>query len=341
MGIASKQKKIECTHARLLGASGQRRCGLTLVELLVTISIIALLIAILFPSLSRLREQANRVKCAANLRQIGMAMQTYAGMEKNGGYPRTLFDGSATPATDYSNIGFSIGAEPVSSFTTIARGGPHGNSVGASFFLLLKTMDLSPETFICPSSNATRGFQTASVQDSSNFGGWNNTANLTDIHVPAGYAIPDCSYSYQNPFPSASALQAGFKWNNTISSDFAIAADVNPGKSGIAGRSGGVETVAPGAPQGADSNPPDTCQYWGNSSNHKFQGQNVLYGDGHVEFQTTCFCGPFRTGTLNYRDNIYTSTYGIHASTGIGGSALPNSSPQDTLDSSLQPSQVH
>jgi prepilin-type N-terminal cleavage/methylation domain-containing protein len=59
------------------GKSVEAEPGFTLIEVLVVVAIIALLTAILLPSLHNAREQAKRTECTSNLHQIGVSLHTY------------------------------------------------------------------------------------------------------------------------------------------------------------------------------------------------------------------------------------------------------------------------
>ncbi len=63
--------------------SSKRHTAFTLIELLVVVSIIALLISILLPSLKKAREQAKRVVCNSSLKGVATAGNTYAASDRN------------------------------------------------------------------------------------------------------------------------------------------------------------------------------------------------------------------------------------------------------------------
>ncbi|QOV92323.1 DUF1559 domain-containing protein [Humisphaera borealis] len=280
-----------------LGSRQRWMVGFTLVELLVVIGIIALMISILLPSLGRAREQATRIRCAANLRQLGLAMQTYSLAEPNGSYPRTKYDPSKKQML-LDNAGYLVPA-------TFGNSGYVGeNNVPASLFLLMKTQKLSPQMFLCP---ATEGV--AYPEDPKQSSNWKT--------IPL-----QMTYSLASAFPSAaSPATSRLQWKNTLGAEFALIADINPGTRG--GTNPPNNTVAP--PHTASP----SAMAAANSNNHGNTGQNVLYADGHAEFQNTPYAGEFRSNGI--RDHIYT------AGTGDGGITSELAMPVDAHDSVLLP----
>jgi competence protein ComGC len=74
----------------------RRVAGFTIVEMMVSLSIIALMIALMVPLLGRTKEAANRLMCASNLRQIGVGLSLY-GSNHRDRLPSTVFARGASP----------------------------------------------------------------------------------------------------------------------------------------------------------------------------------------------------------------------------------------------------
>lgn len=272
-----------------------RRRGLGLADLLVVVGLIPLAFVVMLACQRHQGEGANRVKCASNLRQIGQAYLLYAN-ENHGAYPRTTFVGGEVVRPVWGT-----GAPATQPF---ASDGPQPNDVTAAAFLLLRTQEITPEVFTCPYSNAERW----------DFGGGSNTAmNWSNWEGAAGVKL-HLSYSFANPYPDDAAVGAGYKLTSNITPEFAIAADMNPG------------TVNGSNVLNVTSVSSTSAMKLGNSRNHDQDGQNVLYGDGHVEFQQNPFCGVMR-------DNIYARKA---SSSGFDSSEICNS-PLNADDSVLLP----
>jgi prepilin-type processing-associated H-X9-DG protein len=267
------------------------RNGFTRTEAIVVGVVIVLVIAFLV--ILRLRQDtvSKRVDCFNNLRQIGQGLLLYAN-ENRGQYPRVrksmLGDGGQEP--DPKPV-YGTGAAATQPF---ADDGPAPNDVTAALFLLARTQGIIPERFVCPSSsNKPDDYTPQNVAQRSNF---------TDYRK-------NLSYSYANPYPSIAAIGSGYKLNFTISAEFAVAADKNPGSAD------GSDVLSP------KKDSPVAEIRKANSKIHRGDGQNVLFGDGHVEFASTSFCG------VN-RDNIYAT-----------GDGKINASPADANDSILLPAE--
>ena len=280
--------------------------GLTLLEVVVTIVIIMVLLAILMPMHGRRYGPHRRVVCGTNLKGLGTAQVVYANdyddkyaIQGGDGAPAwtTATDEVFNPDKDWSKA--------------------KGITVGASLYLLVREADVSPKSFVCPSSSdkAYDGAGTGRDIDITQI--WDFGMFTTDrvkkrddgignTHGPKNHV----SYSYQMPYgPKGGAGR--YAADGTKPASYAVMADKNPwydpkltadtvdaenwvSKVAELTEDWGGQTVLKYLTQVANSEP------------HDRDGQNVMFGDGHNAYEK-------RTDVGVKHDNIYTRR-------GVGGS---------------------
>ena len=236
----------------------KKSSGFTLIELLVVVAIIALLIAILLPSLGKAREMAKRSVCAANLKAVGQDFVLY-GAQWNDYLPDNADSGTGRWMHDEASSvmeliqGIAAGSNSTLSATSIRR------------------------VFFCPS-------YTNKDVDS----GWTASATRTQLgYALFNYRSPGGSYAVFVPPPPAAPLRAYPILNyQRKMTPKAQGSEMELGLDEIIAYTGAGVPYA--GPNGQDSDFTGAGKT-ANSTNHlkddKPAGANDLFMDGHVAWR--------------------------------------------------------
>jgi prepilin-type N-terminal cleavage/methylation domain-containing protein len=252
-----------------------RRKGFTLIELLVVVAIIALLIGILLPSLSRAREVANRTICSSNLAGIYKAMYTYSTTNKDK-FPKWQSAGTTVKCTGFLDLTTRNSPSSTTSGRTVT------DNVTAALWILVRDGSTGTKSYICPSDKgsdsdpltrftkgtpAIFGDTAATLEDTFDFGGLDNL-----------------SYSVLNMYDKIE----GGQWDADVNPAWILMSDDNN-----AYETGPVDSSAYHLRKKDGTWDVEDLKYGENSQNHsEGEGQNFLFGDSHVSFTNDPFQGP-------------------------------------------------
>jgi prepilin-type N-terminal cleavage/methylation domain-containing protein len=286
--------------------------GFTLIELLVVIAIIALLTAIMLPALGKAREQAKRVACGSNQKQIYTAMNLYSA-DYDGSFPTTA---NSAMTTIVAEKGYVCNYQKDSeNDKALEDDGETEGTVSMMVWKLVRADFATPELFNCPSSEQAGqkvAMREPSITAEPGPDNFIDFPYVTGTSVAVGTAsTSNISYSYIQPYTKFKGSKGSWDaWAVDGDSRMVIAADQNNGINPCA-------SLASHKTSGAGENTVLTdkvsfsvLKAFVNSKNHVGDGQNCTFGDGSVRFENSAYAG------IN-GDNIYTSRFGTSEDGGL------------------------
>lgn len=279
--------------------------GFTLIELLVVVGIIALMISILLPSLARARELSRRTACGANMKALGTSCLVYS--EANRGVlPTPLQDMAIANSDKASAVGDRRPYPDGWNTLTAGKATVNNGSNTRGYFKLLMGGNrayMQPKQFICPSARTLQhkvqgtdvemGLPNGDLVKTWDFNGGQTSASESEI--------TDLSYSMQVNLKRKDGDEIlGGSLMNTQDPRKAVAADRNPYSNHVSPTTAirgeyqfQDRKVASGFPSPPTKSNLYDLQTWdralrstyANSRNHAREGQNVVYLDGHAQWQ--------------------------------------------------------
>jgi prepilin-type N-terminal cleavage/methylation domain-containing protein/prepilin-type processing-associated H-X9-DG protein len=157
----------------------EHKMAFTLIELIVVIAVIVVLAACLLPALADTRAQAQRVSCSDNLRQVGVALRTWAAAHR-GNMPMAEFQGFGGAA---DNVGVRV-LRDTQETRNPTTGAHTGGSMGVSMIFLRASNELStPKILFCPAEYETQIRQPATTFAGTVPPGTNAVPYTNDLNV--------------------------------------------------------------------------------------------------------------------------------------------------------------